>query len=449
MQEGDEGQNLNQNLIEGTGGSYPEINNISEVPNSNIEQMSPNPDNYGTSSNAVYENQPQLVDQITTKLSLSDAIKMEYEKAIFSDFEKIIQYNSFTNEFIPGLDNYLSYPYHFNPTLLSLTRYRKCDCCCSLKDACFNLCCKNFICERILFYFQIVFNVSSIFSLLTLFNLVLFIKALVFFFSEPGANFIYVLIIYIITLLFELQLLYYKLPQPINPDEFRKKIQKKLQTGQRIYFGDDKKVVPLVYHSYVDISGSLEMTKPFNLVKFSGRPGTYFLDGKSIREFKKVNEEFRLRGGNQKYYINYESSPSSLNTEINYENQTLNSLFTSHEINELYIQDDEILYLAPQGFEKWNTIAKVCFFCLVGEIYNNYFELNLSIKAFKVRKALFFEEPEQEIKEKLIKYSPRITFQDKSMEFEQYNGQINQNLLKPYFDKWDDYYKEKNVNDYI
>ena len=189
MQEGDEGQNLNQNLIEGTGGSYPEINNISEVPNSNIEQMSPNPDNYGTSSNAVYENQPQLVDQITTKLSLSDAIKMEYEKAIFSDFEKIIQYNSFTNEFIPGLDNYLSYPYHFNPTLLSLTRYRKCDCCCSLKDACFNLCCKNFICERILFYFQIVFSVSSIFSLLTLFNLVLFIKALVFFFLRTWGQF--------------------------------------------------------------------------------------------------------------------------------------------------------------------------------------------------------------------------------------------------------------------
>jgi hypothetical protein len=235
----------------------------------------------------------------------------------------------------------------------------------------------------------------------------------------------------------------------MTPEEFRKKIQKKIQTGQRIYFGDDKKVVPLVYHSYVDISGTLEMTKNFNIVKFGGRPGTYFLDGKTIREFNKVNEEFRLRGGNQKYYINYESSPSILNSEFNYENQTLNSMFSSHEINELYIQDDEVLYLAPQGFEKWNVIAIICFFCLVGQIYNNYFELNLSIKTYKIRKALFFEEPDKEIMDKLIKYSPKIIFQGNNMDFEQHSDLINQKLIKPYFEKWDDCYKEKNINDYI
>lgn len=332
MKEGNEEQNLSQNLVEGAYSINQEINNVSEVQNT---------------SSPIYVNQPLLNDQITTQLSLNDSIKMEYEKAIFSDFEKIMQYDSFSNQFIPGLDLNLAYPYHFNPTLLSLTRERcRCDCCSGSSGvSCFDLICRNFICEKILFAFNLVMSVSSIYSLLILFNFFLFIKTLIFFFKYPGISFLLVLLVYGMTLLFEYQLLYYKLPQPMTPEEFRKKIQKKIQTGQRIYFGDDKKVVPLVYHSYVDISGTLEMTKNFNIVKFSGRPGTYFLDGKTIREFNKVNEEFRLRGGNQKYYINYESSPSSLNSEFNYENQTLNSMFSSHEINELYIQDDEILYL--------------------------------------------------------------------------------------------------------
>lgn len=436
MKEGNEEQNLSQNLVEGAYSINQEINNVSEVQNT---------------SSPIYVNQPLLNDQITTQLSLNDSIKMEYEKAIFSDFEKIMQYDSFSNQFIPGLDLNLAYPYHFNPTLLSLTRERcRCDCCSGSSGvSCFDLICRNFICEKILFAFNLVMSVSSIYSLLILFNFFLFIKTLIFFFKYPGISFLLVLLVYGMTLLFEYQLLYYKLPQPMTPEEFRKKIQKKIQTGQRIYFGDDKKVVPLVYHSYVDISGTLEMTKNFNLVKFSGRPGTYFLDGKTIREFNKVNEEFRLRGGNQKYYINYESSPSSLNSEFNYENQTLNSMFSSHEINELYIQDDEVLYIAPQGFEKWNVIAIICFFCLVGQIYNNYFELNLSIKTYKIRKALFFEEPEDKLKAKLVKYSPKIIFQGNNMDFEQHSDLINQKLIKPYFEKWDDFYKEKNINDYL
>lgn len=444
MQEGnEEEQNLSQNLVEGADSMNQEINNVSEVQNAS--------DNYGTGSSAIYENQPQLNDKITTQLSLNDSIKMEYEKAIFSDFEKIVQYDSFTNQFVPGLDLNLAYPYHFNPTLLSLTRQRcRCDCCSgSPRASCFDLICRNFIFEKILFAFNLIMSVSSIYSLLILFNFFLFIKTLIFFFKHPGISFLLVVLVYGMTLFFEYQLLYYKLPQPMTPEEFRKKIQKKIQTGQRIYFGDDKKVVPLVYHSYVDISGTLEMTKNFNIVKFGGRPGTYFLDGKTIREFNKVNEEFRLRGGNQKYYINYESSPSILNSEFNYENQTLNSMFSSHEINELYIQDDEVLYLAPQGFEKWNVIAIICFFCLVGQIYNNYFELNLSIKTYKIRKALFFEEPDKEIMDKLIKYSPKIIFQGNNMDFEQHSDLINQKLIKPYFEKWDDCYKEKNINDYI
>jgi hypothetical protein len=444
MQEGnEEEQNLSQNLVEGADSMNQEINNVSEVQNAS--------DNYGTGNSAIYENLPQINDKITTQLSLNDSIKMEYEKAIFSDFEKIVQYDSFTNQFVPGLDLNLAYPYHFNPTLLSLTRQRcRCDCCSgSPRASCFDLICRNFIFEKILFAFNLIMSVSSIYSLLILFNFFLFIKTLIFFFKYPGISFLLVVLVYGMTLFFEYQLLYYKLPQQMTPEEFRKKIQKKIQTGQRIYFGDDKKVVPLVYHSYVDISGTLEMTKNFNIVKFGGRPGTYFLDGKTIREFNKVNEEFRLRGGNQKYYINYESSPSILNSEFNYENQTLNSMFSSHEINELYIQDDEVLYLAPQGFEKWNVIAIICFFCLVGQIYNNYFELNLSIKTYKIRKALFFEEPDKEIMDKLIKYSPKIIFQGNNMDFEQHSDLINQKLIKPYFEKWDDCYKEKNINDYI
>ncbi len=451
----DEQQNLNQNLMEGVEGENPQINSINEVPNTsqNYPQFESGGGSFGTGSNAIYNNQPQPVlnDKLVSNLNPSDSIKMEYEKAIFSDFEKILYYDSFSNEFKPGLDLLQkAYPYHYNPTLISLVRYRlKCDCCGSLKATCYNLLCKNFICEKIIFGFHILMSLTSVFSFLTLFNSILFIKSLIYFFKNPGSSFFLVIFVYGLTLLYELQLLYYKLPKPITPEEFRKKIQKKIQTGQRIYFGDDKKVVPLVYNSYKDISGTLEMTKPFNLIKFSGRPGTHFLDGKTIREFNKLNEEFRLRGGNQKYYINYENSPAELNTEINYENQTLNSMFSSHEINELYLQDDELLYLAPQGFEKWNTIAIICFFCLVGEIYSNIFELNLSIKSYKIRKAIFFEEPDQEIEEKLFKYSPKIVFQGNQIELEQHSDKYNQNLGKPYFEKWDEYYSEKNIKDYI
>lgn len=445
MQEGeDEQRNLNDNLIE----EEKAINEVS-VTNDQIPQMEPIQESYSTGNNLIYNNIP-LNEKISTQLSLNDAVKVEYEKAILSDFEKIMQYDSFSNEFKPGLDNHLAYPYHFNPTLVNLTRHRlKCDCCgCFNNYSSFSIC-KNTICEYILFFIGLFLDIKNTLSFLSLFNIFLFIKTLAFFFEDPGWNFLLVLLVYIIGLFFELQLLYYKLPQPLNPNEFQKKIQKKIQTGQRIYFGDDKKVVPLVYNCYRDISGSLEMTKNFNLIKFSGRPGTYFLDGKTIREFNRINEEFRLRGGNQKYYINYENSPSDLNTEINYENQTLNSMFTSHEINELYIQDDELLYLAPQGFEKWNKIAIICFFCLVGEIYNNYFELNLSIKSYKIRKAIFFEEPEQEIEEKLVKYAPKITFQGNTIELENYSDKLNEKIVKPYFEKWDDYYNEKNMKDYI
>ena len=444
MQEiNDENQNLSQNLVEGVESINRESNSLNEIPNVK--------ENNRIGSNAIYENQPVLNDKITNQLSLNDSIKMEYEKAIFSDFEKIIQYNSFSNEFVQGLDNYKAYPYHYNPTLLSLIReICKCNCFdCSSRVSCFDLLCNNFICKKILFGLALLMSASSVYSLLVLFNFFLFIKSLIYFFENPGESFILVAFVYLLTLFFEYQLLYYKLPQPISPEEFRKKIQKKIQTGQRIYFGDDKKVVPLVYHSYVDISGTLEMEKNFNIIKFSGRPGTYFLDGKTIRDFNKVNEEFRLRGGNQKYYINYEDSPATLNSEFNYENQTLKSMFALNETNELYFQNDEIIYLAPQGFEKWNTIAIICFFCLVGQIYNNYFELNLSIKSYKIRKALFFEEPETEIKEKLIKYSPKIIFKGNTMVFEQHSDLINQKIIKPYFEKWDDCYKEKNINDYI
>jgi hypothetical protein len=72
-------------------------------------------------------------------------------------------------------------------------------------------------------------SVSSIYSLLILFNFFLFIKTLIFFFKYPGISFLLVLLVYGMTLLFEYQLLYYKLPQPMTPEEFRKKIQKKFR----------------------------------------------------------------------------------------------------------------------------------------------------------------------------------------------------------------------------
>ena len=182
MQEGeDEQRNLNDNLIE-------EEKAINEVPatNEEIPQMEPSEENYSTGNNLIYSNQP-LNEKISTQLSLNDVIKIEYEKAIFSDFEKILQYDSFSNEFKPGLDHHLAYPYHFNPTLLNLTRQRsKCDCCKSLQDFLFNLLCKNIVCESILYFLGIFLGVKNALSFLSLFNIFLFIKTLAYFFEDPG-----------------------------------------------------------------------------------------------------------------------------------------------------------------------------------------------------------------------------------------------------------------------
>ena len=434
--------NQNINLLEGMENPYPEFK---EVPNT--DESKPVIDNSNLSSsgnNIIYDNQP-LNDKITSKINSEDTIKIEYEKAIFSDFEKIMYYDSSSNTFKSGLENQLAYPYHYNPTLLKLTRYRNCDCCSPIKIWCFDNICENLICKKFLFYYDAILDITNIISFLVTIGFVLFISSIVKFFQDSNFwSFVKILIIYGMTLFYESRLLYYSLPQAVNPEEFKKKIQAKMQTAQRIYFGDDKKVVPLVYHSYKDISGTLEMTQPFNLIKFAGRPGTYFLDGKTIREFNKLDQEFRLRGGNNKYYINYENSPKTLNTEVNYETQSLNSMFSSHELNELSIQNDELLYLAPQGFEKWNKIALICFFCLVGQVYSYLFEQKLGVKTYKIRKALFFDEPDQEIDEKLQKYSPKITYAENVYEFEEYSGTINQNIVKPYFEKWDEYYNNEN-----
>lgn len=430
------------NLLEGMENSYPEFK---EVPNT--DESKPVIDNMNLSSSGnhmIYDNQPLNV-QITSQIRSDDTIKVEYEKAIFSDFEKIMQYDSSTNTFVHGLDNYLSYPYHYNPTLLKLTRYREaCNCCGPIHKWCFQMVCDNIICKQFCFYYDAILDCTNIISFLVTLGFVVFIKSLTVFFGNVSfKTFIFVLVSYIMTLFFESRLLYYSLPNPLNPDEFKRKIQAKMMTAQRIYFGDDKKVVPLVYHSYKDISGTLEMSQPFNLVKFTGRPGTYFLDGRTIREFNKVDQEFALRGGNNKYYINYEDSPKSLNTEVNYESQSLNSMFSAHELNELAIQNDELLYLAPQGFEKWNKIALICFFCLVGQVYSYLFEQKLGVKSYKIRKAIFFEEPDQEIEEKLVKYSPKVIYAENVFEFEEHSSTINQNIIKPYYEKWDEYYNNE------
>jgi hypothetical protein len=435
--------NQNINLLEGMENPYPEFK---EVPNT--DEPKPVIDNTNLSSsgnNIIYDNQP-LNDKITSKINSDDTIKLEYSKAIFSDFEKIMHYDSSSNTFEKGLENRLAYPYHYNPTLLKLIRYCNCfNCCSPIKIWCFDNICDNLICKKFLFYYDAILDITNIISFLVTFGLILFISAIIKFCKNAKLeSFCAILIVYVMTLLFETRLLYYSLPQALNPEEFRKKIQAKIQTAQRIYFGDDKKVVPLVYHSYKDISGTLEMTQPFNLVKFSGRPGTYFLDGRTIREFNKLDQEFRLRGGNNKYYINYEDSPKTLNTEVNYETQTLNSMFSAHELNELSIINDELLYLAPQGFEKWNIIALICFFCLVGQVYSYLFEQKLGLKSYKIRKAIFFEEPDQEIEEKLQKYSPKIIYAENAYEFEECSGTINQNIVKPYFEKWDEYYNNEN-----
>ena len=456
-----ESDQLNQNLVEGMVGESQPIQTQdypSNVPmNQNIQypQFENNPNTYYNYNNinqentVVYNNQQVLNEKITAPsapLGPNDIIKVEYEQALFSEFEKIIQYDPYSNDFISGVDFLKPYTYHFNPSNVTIQRYRSCDCC-------FYLCqCISEIafCKTIYFYFNLVMDLKNFFSILTALNFVLFIESFANVIKHPNFIHIFMMLgIYGMTLYFESKLLYYQLPPPITIDDFRKKLQAKIQTGQRIFFGDDKKVVPLVYHSYRDISGTVELSKKFSLIHLAGRPGTYFLDGKTIKEFHKLNNEFSIRGGNCKYYIIYEDSPETLNREVNYETQSLNSLFSANELRELAIKEDELIYFAPQGFVKWNTCAVICFFCLVGEVYNNYFVQNLETKYYKIRKAIFFEQPDQEIEEKLVKYSPRFIYQGNVMEFETHSEKLSKNIVKPYFEKWDDEYNEKNVKEYI
>ena len=145
----EESENLNQNLIEEGEGETAEINNqkeISEVPNVEGEINVEN--NISSNNNVVYDNQPSLEEKIISHLGPNDNIKIEYSKAIFSEFEKILQYDPFSNTFISGLDFDKPYPYHFNPALINIRRYRNCCQCC---DYLYKLICKNTICEKNIF----------------------------------------------------------------------------------------------------------------------------------------------------------------------------------------------------------------------------------------------------------------------------------------------------------
>ena len=169
MEDNEESDKLNQNFLEGINEVPSESNNPPQM-----ESVINENDIINKSNNVLYENQPNLNEQITSKLSLNDLIKIEYSQAIFSDFEKIIQYDSLTNQFKPGLDDNLAYPYHFNPTLLSLIRYiRCCDCCDSDGNdiPCCELLKQNNICAKILLVFNLLLRVNSIYAFLSLISL--------------------------------------------------------------------------------------------------------------------------------------------------------------------------------------------------------------------------------------------------------------------------------------
>ena len=203
----EERENLNQNLMDEMEGESHEINNQNEIKNdvSNSEVVNypeignneaDNSNNSDVNFN-IYNQQQPLSDKIKNVLGPNDIIKIEYEKAIFSDFEKILEYDPFTNTFEQGLDYKKPYPYHFNPALITIKRYRgkSCDCCSSLHD----IICKNEICEKILFFFNLFMDLKNIFSILSALDSVVFLSSFVTFVKDPSIkNLILMLFVYLI-----------------------------------------------------------------------------------------------------------------------------------------------------------------------------------------------------------------------------------------------------------
>ena len=378
---------------------------------------------------------------------------LSYEDSIISDFDKMLFYDNDTNNFLPGIDGILPYPYVYNPTKLKLLFYCSCNCCqCKI-----NYCNGKNLLECILFYLPIYLHafieVRTVYEYLSVFNgitfPILFLKLLWHFIkrkkpeSPNMIDFLSLILIYLIALLIQLYLTYYSLPKKITYDQFIEKMKDKFNILPRIYFSDNRKVIPFKYKYYKDISGNLTIDGKYCLIELVSRPGTYIIDNDSLKHYFRTTQKILLNGALSKFYINYENK-EIMNNEFNYDNQTLLSMFSSHEINELLLQKNELVFLSPDNFEKWSNKALIYFFSLQGYILNKIFLKKLNVKQYKIRKAILINKPSNELEEQMSKYSPFINYQGKGYKFEN-EGEISE-LNDKYYDKWEKEFKiEKNI----
>jgi hypothetical protein len=256
-------------------------------------------------------------------------------------------------------------------------------------------------------------------------------------------DFFSLIVIYLIALLIQLYLTYYSLPKNITYDQFIEKMKNKFNILPRIYFSDNRKVIPFKYKYYKDISGILAIDAKYCLIELISRPGTYIIDNDSLKHYYRTTQKIFLNGALCKFYINYENK-EIMNNEFNYDNQTLYSMFSSHEINELILQKNELVFLSPDNYEKWSKEALIYFFSLQGYILNGIFLKNLNVKQYKIRKAILINTPSSELEEQMSKYIPTINYQGNEYKFEN-EGKMS-DLNDKYYDNWEKEFKnEKDI----
>ena len=415
----------------------------------------------------ITENQITTIknENINNNLLINNPNSLNYYDSIISDFDKILYYNDKNNYFNSGIDGILPYPYIYNPTKLNLNCYCKCNCC-DIQNNCDCLNYNNII-ECLLSilpsYLHAFIEIRTWYEFLSVFNgvtipifLLKFFYYLIYgFFSNEGkekspnfSNFITLIVLYIIGLLVQLFLTYYSLSKPINYEQLIEKMKNKFKILPRIYFSDNRKIIPFNYKYFHDISGNLIINEKNAVIELVSKPGIYFIDNNSIKHYYKTCEKLKLNGSNDKFYINYENI-EKLNQHFDYENQNLYSMFSNHEINELKLQKNELIFLSKESNEKWTQEALIYFFSLQGYIFNGIFLKYANIKQYKIRKVIFINEPNSELKEQMSKYTPFINYQGNEYKFDNdLNGTIN-DINNKYFDEWDKQFKDDNLNIFI
>ena len=378
---------------------------------------------------------------------------LNYEDSIIADFDKMLYYDDNTNCFLPGIDGILPYPYVYNPTKLKLDFYCSCDCCQCKINYCKGRNCLESILSFLPLYLHGFIEVRTVYEYLSVFNgitfPILFLKFLWYslfgnYEKSPNMNdFFRLIFIYLIALLIQLYLTYYSLPKNITYDQFIEKMKNKFNILPRIYFSDNRKVIPFKYKYYKDISGILAIDAKYCLIELISRPGTYIIDNDSLKHYYRTTQKIFLNGALCKFYINYENK-EIMNNEFNYDNQTLYSMFSSHEINELLLQKNELVFLSPDNYEKWSKEALIYFFSLQGYILNGIFLKNLNVKQYKIRKAILINTPSSELEEQMSKYIPTINYQGNEYKFEN-EGKMS-DLNDKYYDNWEKEFKnEKDI----